>query len=126
MNLTREQAILEFRKEWNYIADVIERLKIVIDVKSYKFEYCYENKFYDVKNYCFLCEYTRNGRFDENCDKCPIEWYQNFEGLPCEGECWEDDEEKYGLWWKCQNAKTWQEQAALARQIANLPERTVE
>lgn len=123
MKLTRERAIAEFRKEWNYIADVIERVKKVIDVSSYKFEYCYENKFYVVKNDCFLCEYVRNGSFDWKCDKCPIEWPSNFGGFPCEGECWEDNKERFGLWWKCKNAETWQEQAALARQIANLPER---
>lgn len=31
-----------------------------------------------------------------------------------------------GLWIQCRDAKTWEEQAELARKIANLPERTVE
>lgn len=123
MKLTREQAIAEFRKEWNYIADEIEKFKMVIDIQDCKRRYCLTNIRYPVKNYCFLCEYTSGDWWDVKCEKCPIIWGEEHDGLPCDGECWEDNEEKYGLWWKCLNAKTWQEQATLARKIANLPER---
>lgn len=122
MELTREQAIAEFRKEWNYIADEIEKFKMVIGIVDCKRRYCMENIRYPVKNYCFLCEYTCNGKWQQDCKKCPIEWPVNFGGAPCEGEC-SEDEQKNGLWWRCNTAKTWQEQARLARQIANLPER---
>lgn len=124
MELTREQAITEHRKMWNWIADCIEKFKMVIDIVDQKRRYCMENIRYPVKNYCFLCEYTCNKNWEQDCKKCPIKWPSEFYELPCEGEAWEDDEEKYGLWWRCNTAKTWQEQARLARQIANLPERT--
>lgn len=116
MQLTREQAIAEHRKMWNWIADQIETLKFTLDIYGYKKEYCSINGCYWISNWCFLCEYTNN-----DCNLCPLEWGKSIP-YQCEGEI--GDQCNQGLWWKCLKAETWQEQAALARQIANLPERT--
>lgn len=117
MKLTKEQAITEHRKMWNWIADQIEYLQTVVDIHDYKKEYCVNHKFYDVLNWCFLCDYT-----DVECDRCPLKWPSNL-SFPCEGRI--GDSRNLGLWWKCKISEDWQEQAALARQIANLPERNI-
>lgn len=126
MELTIEQAITEHRKMWNWIADKIIRLKKLIDVYSYKKEYLYRKRLFDIDRYCFLCDYCRQNRKRfEVCEKCPLDWgdVSNRNFYPCEGDAYSQDERDYGLWWKCQKAKTWEEQARIAREIANLPEK---
>lgn len=119
MKLTKEQAITEHRKMWNYIADVIEEYAHCFNVYYLKQVYCfnYQEKYQvdTILDYCFLCEYTEG-----DCDKCPLEWVSKISKYMCE------DFEQFdnrGLWRRCCYAEKWQEQAALARQIANLPER---
>lgn len=116
MELTREQAIAEHRKMWNWIADAIETLKIVFDIDILKDLYLGVFKkmsIYPVES-CFLCEYSRSEKNKKDsgtsCDYCPI---IRAYGDGCLG----------GLYYAVSTAKSWQEQAALARQIANLPER---
>lgn len=110
MELTREQAIAEHRKMWNWIADEIERVKHSVYIIAYKKKYLEINGFVDIKDSCFMCEYVVNKH--KTCEQCPINsWIYS---IDCLG----------GLFEKCCNAKSWQEQAALARQIANLTERT--
>lgn len=118
MSLTREEAIAEHRKMWRWIAEEIEKRKILLGIWYIKKIYLAQNRFIEpIKNDCFLCGYA------SRCEECPLDWGRVKKGLPCEGDIWSDNEENYGLWWKCQSAKTWQEQAAIARQIAELPER---
>lgn len=124
MELTREQAIAEHRKMWNWIAKKIEELKIVVDIYDYKKEYLYINKYYILWNKCFCCEYAlRNCYTDISliCQMCPLDWKSKANNVMCENAKYEEDYE--GLYSLCCKAKTWQEQAALARQIAELPER---
>lgn len=111
INLTREQAIAEHRKMWNWIADEIEKKNKVLGIWNLKDRYCEIKGFELVLYNCFLCEYTK-----ANCVNCPIDWKNDSAMYMCE--------RNGGLWVKCRDAETWQEQAALARQIANLPERT--
>lgn len=117
MELTREQAIEEHRKMWNWIADKIERFERVVSISEYKRMYCYSFGMNDILSSCFMCEYT-----NAICRKCPLDW-GNKEGVYA--KCLD----KYmfgdgmGIYELCKNAETWQEQAKLARQIANLPER---
>lgn len=117
MELTREQAIEEHRKMWSWIADTIEILEMVFEIYMLKDLYLGTLKkmtIYPAES-CFLCEYSReqlnktgNG---VTCDYCPVVAPKT---AGCLG----------GLYYAVCEAETWKEQAALARKIANLPERT--
>lgn len=116
MELTREEAISKHRKMWNWIADRIEEEKEYQHINVLKKEYCEGKGFYYVTSNCFCCEYTKY-----ICDYCPIEWKSEVEDFMCMQKYEEDDDE--GLYALCCNELDWEEQAKLARQIANLPER---
>lgn len=112
MNLTREQAIIEHRKMWRWIAEKIEKLEWRVIIWIWKESYLVRNgyKIYP-RSGCFLCEY--NSQFnDASCNHCAVK-YPEEEHNECLG----------GLYKKVVYAETWQEHAELARQIANLPER---
>ena len=106
MQLTREQAIAEHRKMWNWIAYRIEKTKTICDIYDLKFEYLKKSEFEYVLRACFLCAYSD---MKGGCVACPI--------TPAINRCLD------GLFWNCVHSGDWQDQAALARQIANLPER---
>lgn len=108
-NYTKQQAIEGHRKMWNWIADEIEKRKCECDISFLKHCYCYENKLTLITN-CFCCEYN-NG--DKKCQNCPLDWIET-------PHCCDNDSSLYHrvLW-----SESWKEQADLARQIANLPER---
>lgn len=113
MKLTKEQAIREHRKMWHWIAGETERRQ----EKVYKEEYF--NTFFpaeDIKNGCFCCEY--DSQFRGCCVHCPLEWEPNEENMCCEYFYY-----SLYLLWACINE--YHEAAALARQIAELPEREV-
>lgn len=116
MKLTREEAILWHRKMWNWIADRIEEEKEYQDINYLKKEYCDIKGFHCETNNCFCCEYT-----NINCSLCPIECGSEVEYLMCLDQYKEYDNE--GLYLLCCDEKDREEQAKLARQIANLPER---
>lgn len=69
MELTREEAISEHRKMWNWIADEIEKEKRDQDILDLKEEYCNREGYNDIRSDCFCCGYTKY-----ICDYCPIEW----------------------------------------------------
>lgn len=123
MKLTREQAITEHRMMWNWIADQIEEAKAVLSIWMLKRKYCDENGFSEITAHCFLCDYVDNldqDHFGPCKTTCPIKW-------PGSETCGDDIYlDKEGLYDSCRMTNKWQEQAALARQIANLPERTDE
>lgn len=116
MELTREEAISKHRKMWNWIADRIEEEKEYQDIEDLKIEYCDREGFDDIENNCFCCEYTNCV-----CEFCPIKWESKVENYMCVDKYKEDDYE--GIYWICCDEEDWKEQAKLARQIANLPER---
>lgn len=116
MELTREEAISEHRKMWNLIADEIEKEKEYQDIEDLKIEYCDREGFDDIENNCFCCEYTNCV-----CEFCPIKWESKVENYMCVDKYKEDDYE--GIYSICCDEEDWKEQAKLARQIANLPER---
>lgn len=109
MNLTREQAIAEHRKMWNWIADEIDKIKAPCDIHDLKCEYLKNSEFKYVLRGCFLCAYSD---MKGGCIACPL--MPDVNNPWCLG----------GLFRNCVYSEDWQEQAALARQIANLPERT--
>lgn len=118
--LEREAAIRLHRAMWNWIADVIEGKQCVqrIDVLKQKFVQRVVRWDEHVLCGCFCCEFVQqNDRYDD-CLLCPLDWGTDHENdYPCE----RDD----GLWIQCRDCTNWKEQAALARKIANLPERKV-
>lgn len=64
MELTREEAISEHRKMWNWIADEIEKEKRD-GIQWLKNKYCAQNNL-ELRSDCFCCEYTQR-----NCSACP-------------------------------------------------------
>lgn len=118
MKLTREGAIIWHRKMWNWIADEIEREKTTIGIWNAKKAYLQINGIEPIFNDCFLCEYARCEVDGCICILCPLLWGENQDTcvITTQG---------FGLFEKCVDCKDWQEQAALARQIANLPERNI-
>lgn len=68
MGLTREEAVSEHRKMWNWIADKIEEEKRDQYIECLKEKYC-NREGYFIENDCFCCGYTKY-----ICDYCPIEW----------------------------------------------------
>lgn len=121
--MTREEAIENHRKMWNWIADQIEEREQVVDIHGVKV--CY---MFDIKssigrdyNYCYCCYYA-----DNDCDNCPIQWPSGNLFFPCEND--KSRKDNSGLWWQCQMlydicSCDWKKQAELVREIANLPER---
>lgn len=143
-NLTKEQAIAEHRKMWNWIADQLENHDNPgCDIFTYKLKYMQENfPYYDVRNNCFCCHYAaqeqeNDGNFFTNyCIYCPLIWgtEDNTDEFFCEQgnrdipfeDIYLFDEEEYGLWNYAQDLTKnhdYEEAAKIARQIANLPER---
>lgn len=123
MELTKKQAITEHKKMWNWIADFIEQVCEVVRIDILKESYCEKRKINLIHD-CFCCQYDHNksGDYYEPCKNCPIDWGSKTKEYMCQDIEIEDDYK--GLYWLCHEAKTWQEQAALARKIANLPKRT--
>lgn len=112
MELTKQQAIESHRKMWNWIADEIERQQCLCCIPLLKQCYCHKNKLTLIAD-CFCCEYNNN--YIE-CPKCPLDWIET-------SHCCNNEKSLYYriLW-----TESWQEQADLARQIANLPEKEEE
>lgn len=102
MGLTREQAIAEHRKMWNWIADEHEKGSMATKV-DYLCSHGFDRN--EMLSDCFLCTFTR-----KCCYGCPLRW----ENGMCfvhgsEYERFNNDDVR--------NSHIW------ARKIANLPER---
>lgn len=118
IELTRKQAIMWHRNMWNDMADEIEKCKKVVFVEEFKAQYCFSHNFLGIHNSCFLCAYAHY-----DCSKCPLQWDSTTKEYMCESKASVSDDQ--GLWMRCCNSTDWKEQAGLARQIANLPERQI-
>lgn len=132
--MTKKEAIKNHRDMWNWIADQIEKDKELKHIEDLKQDYCndYTSGDYCIQFNCFCCEYAKiSNDYNFNCNSCPVEWPSTTKEFMCEyknnkslkiGDC-------DGLWIECADmvyspkSYTWEEQAKLARQIANLPER---
>ena len=127
MELTKEQALEEHRKMWNWIADQYENGRVG-DIHAMKEEYIEETEYRErILHNCFCCEYTTQKQDSLNiCKHCPVVWgtevYDKF--FPCEHflsayEKLRDESCKlfYGVLIDIEKC------ARLAREIANLPER---
>ena len=109
MNLSREQAIAEHRKMWNWIADMTEKLNRKIEKDEYFTEMEINNVPYLE---CYCCEFKR---YNPNCcnECCIIDWGKD-------KGCMDSYYRKWGP------TNDWQEAARLARIIAELPERRID
>ena len=131
MKLTKEQAIEEHRKMWNWIADQYEE-GCTADVYALKEEYMQKGELEGhILHNCFCCEYATQSIEAEGesrflkCSKCPVIWgTEMFDILfPCEHY-----NSKYQLL-KSESCKLDKLNVnselcvRLAREIANLPER---
>lgn len=97
------------REMWNDIADEIENAKRVLEITVTKIDWCISRNTYPTQA-CFACAYCGN----RDCeDGCLFNWTTGGEFTSCTDGYYRD----------CKQAETWQEQAALARKIANLPVR---
>lgn len=65
MKLTREQAIKEHRKMWNWLAEYPEKDKG---------DYLESNDFKYVENECFLCHYSQQNEEKYCGEECIIDW----------------------------------------------------
>lgn len=120
--MTRNEAINYFRCMWYDMHEHIMKEEKRVHVPTYKSEWCI-NKGVRFLHDCPLCQYASEENDNQHmCRSCPIEWGSTARTFYCEQISNVDFAGK-GLWLRCKNAKTWQEQAALAKQISELPER---
>lgn len=128
IRITKEQAITEHRKMWNWIADETEKRQQIVNKTDYFEEH--ENEFskemlktIDSHCNCFCCLYNNtqsNSKDGKNCNNCPLEWESEVSISMCSDSKEENDEcGLYSLW---QNSD-YSTAAELARKIANLPEK---
>lgn len=137
MKLTKEQAIKEHRKMWNWIADQYEEGRTT-DIHTLKSEYMIKAEIKEViLHNCFCCKYAKEkivsmissandiASVPDRCTQCPVIWgtevYSHL--LPCE--------HFFSAYQKlkresCELDKLGVDSelcACFAREIANLPER---
>lgn len=134
-NLTREQAIKEHRKMWNWMADSYEQGN-TWNITKAKQAYFEENELESLETgHCFLCEYAfekymEEGYLGVRCDYCPLSFKQNISDLDSES-CCSSQGSLYDMAYdfSCSQILKQQESfrkalAGLCRTIANLDERT--
>lgn len=110
----KEWYVQMHRQMWNDIADEIERKKSVLYIPGLKGIWCFGRMEHSPLSNCFACEYAGSLTFC-NCERnCLFNWAEGNKFTNCL---------KGGYYEKCKEANTWEEQAALARKIANLPVR---
>lgn len=108
--MTKQEAITKHREMWRWIAGIIEEKKCHVDIPSLKEIFCEGNHDYCIDNNCYLCEYVK---YAGGCMKgCPLEW----PGKSCV-------DKRNPIFLDVLYEQNWKKQAALARQIAELPER---
>lgn len=119
--LTKQQAVTEHRKMWDWIAEECLRRKVKVEKQDYFDRH-------DIKDlpdhFCWCCEYARK-QFLKNstgieffCDLCPIVWGSDCD--TCIGDWHSTLYEKYV------DSTKYGQASILARKIANLPERPTE
>lgn len=122
---TREQAIAEHRKMWNWIADETERTGQRVTKREYMSKHGVNIY---LPHYCFLCAYsekqarkhrrTRSGK----CDYCPLDWSSNAL-CPCLDK--QEENDLKGLFAQWELTSDIPRRVELARRIAELPKRDV-
>ena len=121
MRLTKEQAIFEHRKMWNWIADKTLERKTCVK----KADYFKENGIIDEPCcQCYCCEYDEKGKYYKRCYRCPLEWNSRVSTLKCfDNKQQYDDHGLFAKYLSHNRRNDYKMAAKLARRIANLPER---
>ena len=119
MKLTREEAIANHRKMWNWIADETERLERVVLKPEYFKEHNISHNDFPV-HFCYCCDFDSQSLSLPLCSACPINWGVDTEIKAC---C--NKKSSYKKWVTVVKhySDDWKSAAKLAREIANLPER---
>ena len=132
MQLTKEQAIKEHRKMWNWIADQYKNgcIKYIYEVEQRYIDECTNYSSDEIESDSFCCEYSNQNDVSDSCDSCPLAW-GNVAGYAYCLESYEinEDGDGRGLYAKIAD-ETWDSSEIdfdkvykLCKQIANLPER---
>lgn len=108
--MTKQEAIKEFKKQYNWMADETEKRERIVEKK----EYFKENGLKEVCNHCYCCEYVDQFSSGEPCKNCPIDWGV----ISGEAQCVDG---LYGVFYYLRHGD-WQTASKIAREIANLPE----
>ena len=119
MKLTREEAIANHRKMWNWIADETERLERVVLKPEYFKEHSISHNDFPVR-FCYCCSFDLTYYSLPLCGACPINWGVDTEMNACCNK--KSPYEKWDIIVKYY-PNDWKSAAKLAREIANLPER---
>ena len=139
-NITREEAIREHRKMWNWIAtETLKRKKVVTKEDYIKF-IGLENRFELETNNCFCCLYDFQQRLKiskkdhyfgtPRCKFCPLDWNTSFGRIMC-GYKYNDDgkidssNNLFYEWEDCLESGDWEKSAKIAKKISNLKERKI-
>lgn len=110
IDLTREQAIKNFRKMWNWIADETEKRQTIVQRE----DYFKENNIVEIPTlYCYVCAVTYLG-----CWNCPIKWSNR--GLVCT-----DSYSEFREWLAAISDDDYRRASKMARKISELKEREV-
>lgn len=121
--LTKEEAIRRHRLMWNWIADETKRRQRPV-AKTEAFSHFGWDE--NVICHCWCCDYSGQQQkpYQETpynrpmCEFCPLVWPND--------RCYGIIGVNYYLYDHYQLSIDYRERASLARQIANLPERTLE
>lgn len=123
--LTRKKAIENHRVMWNKVAELLEEShkkgEGYLGIPMYK-QQALKELGYDYDNmpnsYCWCCEYDSLPKFKNayKCDNCPLTWG--------DAGCCCDSHSIYSILIRRVKDGVYDEAAELARQVANLPERT--
>lgn len=110
--LTKEKAILEHRKMWNWIADNVIQLKppTSTNIKKLYLQSCNINV--DLMCNDFMCEYVHNN-YKGDCHFCPIRWGASYFSI-----C---GEEEQGIFQYCLDNMLYKDASYIAKVIAQLP-----
>jgi len=118
--LTKEQAIEEHRKMWNWIADNVENMQVTkVDyIKKYYMKVIRRIRV-NIERDCFCCEYAKQqSPLQENiCDYCPLDCNSKENNHIISEDLFDY------FYSKCVSTGRYIQASNIARQIANLPER---
>lgn len=126
MKLTREEAIENHRKMWNWIADETEKRKRKVEKIEYFDEHMLDLDFCFL--HCYCCQYVYGDDGDyavlfTKCDLCPIEWGVKMKNCIFDEYCLNGDSPFLKFVDTCSG--DYKTAAKYAREIANLPERKI-